>query len=59
MPPNFIAYMIYLVPTYNSMPHASFSSMPQYEFNATKQFKFLTIFKKNQILCLHSTNLNG
>ena len=59
MPPDFIASIIISVPTYNSMPHALFISMPQYEFNATKQFKFLTIFKKNRILYLHNTNLNG
>ena len=28
--------IIISVPTYSSMPHASFISMPQYEFNATK-----------------------
>ena len=36
MPPNFIASIIISVPTYNSMPHASFISMSQYEFNTTK-----------------------
>ena len=35
MPPNFIASIIISVPTYNSMPDASFISMP-YEINATK-----------------------
>ena len=36
IPPNFFAFIITSVPTYNSKPHVSLISMPQYEFNASK-----------------------